>query len=380
MSMKKIIIIILVLFTSLVIVQAISYTTSSIPEEPITEVVVVRQLPQPTVITLGFVGDIMMHGAQIKSGYDAESDTHSFNDYFQYLGNRFRNYDYLIGNLETPSDASQSFGAYPLFNAPPAILDALQTAGFDALQVANNHSFDAGISGMRTTLQAMQERDIVPLGISSAPDPYAPTMVDVEGIRLGFVAATYGFNIGGNTSDIPEVVHTIGSGKIEEMIRMARERGADIVIVMPHWGSEYQRSYSEEQSELAKLWIEAGADVIVGTHPHVVQPVQIIRTDTGRTGIIAYSLGNFVSNQQDRYTDLGGLLEITITDQPGTDTPPVITDYGFEYLYTHKHRLANRLTEYRTLLLSDAPYLVDLTEDQKSRITDYQMLPSVFEF
>jgi len=176
------------------------------------------------------------------------------------------------------------------------------------------------------------------------------------------------------------VVHTIDSGKIEEMIRTARERGSDIVIVMPHWGNEYQRTYSEEQSELAWSWIKAGADIVVGTHPHVVQPVQVITLETGRTGIVAYSLGNFVSNQQDRYTDLGGLLEITITDQPGTDTPPVITDYHFEYLYTHKHKLANGLTQYRTLLLSDAHYLTEITEEQKSRIIEYQMVPSVFEY
>lgn len=380
MFMKKIIIILIVIFASLVVLRTSPSTPSSIPKEPATEVLVVQQPPQPTVITLGFVGDIMMHGAQIKSGYNAETQSYTFDDYFYYLKHRFNEYDYLIGNLETPSDVSQSFGAYPLFNAPLAILDALRTAGFDALQFANNHSFDAGISGMRATLLAMKERNLIPLGISSVPDIYAPMIVEIEGITFGFVSATYGFNIGGNTSDGKEVVHTIGDGMIESMIQVARERGADIVIVMPHWGNEYQRNYTEEQVVRAQSWIEAGADVVVGTHPHVVQPIQIITTDTGRTGIIAYSLGNFVSNQQDRYTDLGGLLEITITDEPGADTPPLITDYHFEYLYTHKQRLAHRLTQYRTLLLSDAHYLTELTEEQKSRIIEYQMLPSIFEY
>jgi len=185
--MKKIIILI---FFALLIVIAPSYTTTLIPKDFIIETIV-TQPPQPTVTTLGFVGDIMMHGAQIKSGYDIKRDIYSFDDYFQYLENRFRNYDYLVGNLETPTDGSQSFGAYPLFNSPPAILDALQNASFDALQFANNHTFDAGVSGMRATLTAMLERNIVPIGISSIPDPYAPTLVDVNGITLGFVSATY---------------------------------------------------------------------------------------------------------------------------------------------------------------------------------------------
>jgi len=253
--------------------------------------------------TLGFVGDIMMHGPQIKAGYNTKTKDYDFKSFFTDISSTTKAYDYMIGNLETPVAGSRfGYGSYPSFNAPTPILDALVNAGFDALSVANNHIYDKGLKGASSTLDNIIDKNIKPLGVSYIKNDYQ--IIIVNDVKLGVYAFTYGFNTGDNSSKSNFIINKYNYNELKNVISEMKSN-VDYIILLPHYGKEYQRHVTKEDKILFESWIDMGADIIVGSHPHVLKPIQIYKDK-----LIAYSLGNFISNQQDVYTDLGGLLEI----------------------------------------------------------------------
>ncbi len=367
---------ILVLGTYAWYTTSLAATTSQIISSiPTPQAVSKRIRWKPQEIQIAFVGDIMLHGKQIKSAYNSNSKTYGFSSYFKKLQTDFIEFDYLVGNLETPVAGKElGYGAYPLFNAPNEILTNLKDSGFDMLQLANNHTYDRGYTGMKKTLENVKSQDFEQVGYApniTSPDP---AIISFEDMKVAFIAGTYGFNTAGNPKNVTDGVVVISEKNITEMIKKSQELGADVIIVLPHWGTEYSKIESEKQVQQATKWIEEGAHLVVGSHPHVTQPVREITTTSGKKGVVAYSLGNFVSNQQDPYTDLGGIFTVSIRKDTYKE-PARINNYEFKYLFNYQNTTRRPgFTDYSIDYLENAFLIPGLTKVQKARISEYMKL------
>ena len=264
------------------------------------------------------VGDIMMHGSQIKSGYNSSSKTYNYDSFFTEVKEIISRGDWKIGNLETTLAGPETgYTGYPLFNAPDTLADAIKNAGFNVLTTANNHSLDRREAGALKTLENVRKRGIEPVGTAaSAEEAEEILILEKNEISMAILAYTYGTN----GIPIPDgkdyLVNLIDEAEIVEDIQAAEDLGVDVVTVALHFGSEYQRQPNQQQKKLVKSLVDAGADIILGSHPHVVQPYEIFeRTDesgTPKKAVAIYSMGNFISNQRGNYKDLGVIFKVNI--------------------------------------------------------------------
>ncbi len=280
---------------------------------------------QPTVpapydasVKLIAVGDIMMHSPQIPAGYDAATGVYSFDNYFTSVKSILSQGDWVMANLETTlAGKDLKYSGYPMFNSPAELADALKNSGFNIITNANNHSLDRGETGVLRTIDELNARGFIIKGTAkSEAEAQKLVTVSKNGITMAILAYTYGTN----GIPVPDgksyLVSLIDEAKMIKDIKAAKESGVDLVTIALHFGYEYHRMPNDDQKQLAKDLIKAGADIILGSHPHVVQPYEVIdvQDETGhfRKGIVIYSLGNFISNQTGGYTDYGVIFELTI--------------------------------------------------------------------
>ena len=276
-----------------------------------------------TNVTISVVGDLMCHSVQFNFAR-VEADSFDFSGVFREVNKYPSSSDFTYGNLETVlAGKSKSYSGYPFFNTPDAFLDAIKNAGFDLLVTANNHALDQGEKGILRTIKKMNEIGINHTGtFISQRDRDSVRIVNLKNIKLAVLAYTYG------TNDIPVpkgknyLINLIDFDLIESDIAKARKDGAEIVLVNFHYGEEYKREPVTFQNEVVNKTIEAGADIIIGGHPHVIQPVNYFKTDSAKldTGFVAYSMGNFISNQRWRYSDAGLILNIQLVKNRNTDS------------------------------------------------------------
>ncbi len=289
--------------------------------------------------TLTAIGDVMMHQWQITRGYDAATDTFDYADSFQYVESYLSEADFTFGNLETTfagrykgsSSDILGYSCYPMFNAPEVLGNNLQDVGVDMVATANNHSLDSGLQGLYSTLDYLDSIEMRHLGTArSEEEQREPCVVEVNGITFGFVCYTYGTNGISVPSSAPYCINTLDNYEADKLqamcdnVRALDESGVDVVMPIIHFGTEYREMPDSWQEKCVDLLFEAGADVIVGGHPHVVEPMEIreIRNDDGttRTGYVIYSLGNFISSQ--RYEngvmkDIGLIMDMDFEKQNG---------------------------------------------------------------
>jgi poly-gamma-glutamate capsule biosynthesis protein CapA/YwtB (metallophosphatase superfamily) len=276
--------------------------------------------------TLTAVGDIMMHSPQIPAGYNTQTKAYNYDHFFSEVKPLLSAGDWVIGNLETPlAGAEQGYSGYPQFNAPEALADALKLAGINILSTANNHSLDRREDGVLKTIDHLRESGLLFTGTAQSKDESDELLIVTKNdISMAILSYTYGTN----GIPVPEgkdyLVNLINEEKMIEVIRRARNEKVDVVTIALHFGLEYQREPTNAQKELVRTLIASGADIILGSHPHVVQPYEKIEvtTDQGqsRTGFVIYSLGNFISNQGPaqgtaKYTDVGLILNLKIQKQ-----------------------------------------------------------------
>lgn len=268
-------------------------------------------------VTLVAVGDVMMHIGQVWAGYDEKEKTFDYSGFFAKVRDIITEADIALANLETTlAGPEETFTGYPRFNSPDEIADALKYAGFDIIFTSNNHSMDRGEKGVLRTLRVLRDKGLVPVGTNESEEDRQKLLVsEVNGVNLAFLAYTYGTNGIPLPKDKPFLVNLIDEKVILEDIKAAR-KSADAVIVYLHFGQEYSRKPSKEQRNLAQKLILAGADLIIGSHPHVLQPGEWLEVETpsGRLNkkYIAYSLGNFISAQTRPHTDEGVILRVTL--------------------------------------------------------------------
>jgi poly-gamma-glutamate capsule biosynthesis protein CapA/YwtB (metallophosphatase superfamily) len=266
-----------------------------------------------SVLLVMFTGDIMGHDGQISSAYDDSTGTYSYDSVFKYISPLISAADIAIGNLEVTL-GGKPYKGYPAFSSPDELALACRDAGFDILTTANNHAADRGPKGIARTIRVLDSLNIKHTGTwtdSQARDTLSPLMITENGISLALLSYTYGTN--GIVVPPPEVVSYIDTIRIGNDIKASAERGADLVIVSVHWGTEYDTLPSSEQKQLAAAIFRSGADIIIGSHPHVIQPMIASVDSTGLAEPVVWSMGNFVSNQRQRRRDGGSMICLELT-------------------------------------------------------------------
>ncbi len=284
--------------------------------------VILTKPPKPKRYTtegeLVAVGDIMMHGSQIKSGYHAQTKTYHYDSFFTDVQPILSQGDWVIGNLETTlAGAAAKYTGYPRFNAPETLADAIKQAGFNILTTANNHSLDRGEAGVLKTLDTVRDRGLEPVGTNASLEESQKILISTKNdISMAILAYTYGTNGIPIPNGKDYLVALMNEPQMIADIAEAEQLGVDIITVALHFGTEYQRQPSQSQKQLVQKLIAAGADIILGSHPHVVQPYEIFeiseRSGEKRKAVAIYSMGNFISNQRGGYKDLGVIFKIKI--------------------------------------------------------------------
>ncbi|GAB2498637.1 CapA family protein [Alkalibacterium psychrotolerans] len=329
-------------------------------------------------IRLSAVGDVMGHGAQLESAYDAETDTYDFTSVFEDIRPHIEGADIAIANLETTlAGDSRPYIGYPLFNTPDAIVDALDYAGFDTVITTNNHSLDTRAEGLRRTVEVIEEKGLDPVGtFSEAPESHV-FYKDVNGIKIAILAYTEhlnGLEAQYSDQELNDMVNMISEERILADIEEAREADVDIMVSYLHWGQEYQREPNEYQRHYAELLTREGVDIILGSHPHVIQPTEFLEVD-GNESFVAYSLGNFVSNQRRETlgeamapTEDGVVMHIDIqkNEQTGETTVQNV-DYTATWVYRNRHE-GNQNYTYRILPVEDHMENEEFSEDFRNRM------------
>jgi poly-gamma-glutamate capsule biosynthesis protein CapA/YwtB (metallophosphatase superfamily) len=272
-------------------------------------------------------GDIIIHEPLYttarKNAQNTES-TFDFSPYFSQIGDSIAAADYTVGNVDGPlgGRGSRGYRFYPQFNTPPHLLTALKEAGVDMLTLANNHALDTYLDGLKRTVDNVEKAEIEHIGAYRSQQEYdTPKVIEINGIRVGFTNYTVSTNNLENSSDPDAMVYglrTTRNSSPTKDIAALREAGAEIVAVYMHWGEEYERKASASQKNLAQKLVAAGADIIIGGHPHVVQPIEEVRAKdadgNSRSALVVYSMGNFLSDQRARYRDSGIIFEFTLVD------------------------------------------------------------------
>lgn len=259
-------------------------------------------------LTILVAGDIMMHTRQIESAHRGGQE-YDFNSYFHLLEDRIREADIAIANMEFTL-AGEPYTGYPCFSAPDSFASYIARCGFDIFLTANNHIYDKGGKGAERTLEIYRNIDGVQFtGLASDEDEMdatTPLIILRKGIKTALINFTYGTNIGTRTH-WPKVNYMAGRDLLKGAVDKAHEEDADLIIALPHWGDEYVLSHNGSQEDMAAWLVENGTDIIIGSHPHVIQDT--LKTDSAQ---VAYSLGNLVSNMSAANTQLGLIATLTI--------------------------------------------------------------------
>lgn len=264
-----------------------------------------------TQITLLFVGDVMQHKPQLNAaktslGYD-------YSLCFQHIQKEVRQADLAIANLETTL-GGKPYSGYPMFSSPNELLLELINTGFNVIQIANNHILDRGAKGLKRTLFLLDSLNVYHTGAYTSNndrEEKTPLLIEKKGFKIAFLNYTYGTN--GLTVDSPYIVNYIDTVIIKKDLQTAKLKKPDAIITLLHWGEEYQKNPNKEQKKLAHWLINNGVDYIIGSHPHVIQPIHVV-TDSliKQKKVIAYSLGNFISNMNKEGTDGGIMLKLIL--------------------------------------------------------------------
>ena len=265
-------------------------------------------------ISLLFIGDIMGHDEQIWSAEDRTTHTYSYDDVFQYVKDEISEADLAVANFEVTL-AGPPYKGYPAFSSPPSLASACKNAGIDFLVTANNHSADRGKKGILSTIDRLDSLAIPHTGTfkdQAARDSLYPPVIEKNGFRLALLNYTYGTN--GITVQPPAIVNMLEKNTIAADIQKAKQKNPDAIILFLHWGTEYDTIPGKAQTELAGYLFGLGVDLIIGSHPHVIQRMERTMDETAmKDRLVVYSLGNFVSNQRRMNTDGGTIVRIELS-------------------------------------------------------------------
>ena len=313
-------------------------STSNVATPPIEE--------KPVFVTIRAVGDNLMHSPIFNSC--KTEDGYNFDGLYTHITPYIEEADVAAINQETIFvDAAQAFSGYPSFGTPAQVGDSIAKAGFNLVTHATNHTYDRGYNAVVHTMDFWDGYDeITVLGINKTEQEQQEiTLWEKDGLKIAMLNFTYGLNGYVLPSDKQYLVNLLDRGELNASLLRKAEESADITVVFVHFGTEYTHTPTEEQKRDVEFLCQNGADVIIGGHPHVIQPVAEHTSENGNKAVVFYSLGNFVSNQSGEDKILGGMASVTITKDKG-----VTTVSSYEMLPTVTH-VSDR--KYCAYMLSD---------------------------
>lgn len=337
-----------------------------------------------TRLSLLFLGDIMQHDSQIADAYDQRTGQYDYRPCFQYIKPYIQAVDVAIGNLEVTL-AGKPYKGYPQFSAPDELLVALKELGMDVIVTANNHSADRGKSGIERTIAMLDSFNIPHTGTfrgQAEKNRLHPLVIERQGFKLAILNYTYGTN--GLPVAKPNIVNMLDTTAIRKDLQKAVSLKPDAIIVFPHWGLEYQSQPSKVQKDITELCFRYGAQLVIGAHPHVLQPME---WRASQDQLVAYSLGNFVSGQRKRYTDGGALVRVELEKVSFADGSSATNIHDAGYILEWVYRTNDARKDYYVLPVPDVEHEPDafwmdagskeafktFVSDSRSLFKDYNM-------
>ena len=273
-------------------------------------------------VSMSVIGDIMCHNSQYNDAY--KNGEYDFSYVFDDIKEHIETADLAIGNLETTfAGKDRGYASYPTFNTPEILAQDLKELGIDVVSTANNHSLDTGYKGIESTIDYLDEAGILHTGTyKSVEDQENIVIKDVNGLKFAFLAYTYGTNGIPVPSGREYCINLIDKELIKRHLDLAKNLKPDVICVNMHWGIEYQNSPNAEQEELANFLFENGVDIILGSHPHVLQKMEskeiLLSNGELKNGFVIYSLGNFMSGQTKANTRNSIILKLDIIKEGST--------------------------------------------------------------
>ena len=281
---------------------------------------VVKKVPAPgsqkvATASIGVTGDILIHNDVLKAALTSDGN-YDFNSMLSDVAPYYKKYTKMIANLEvTLGGAEKGYSSYPMFNTPDSIATALKNAGVDMVLTSNNHTYDTGLSGIKRTLQVLDSMGIEHTGTRSTESGPRFMVSNINGIKVGMMCYTYETqsSTAGRkalnglllTAEAGPLVNSFDYNKLsnfysdaEQSIAQMKQQGAEAIVFFMHWGNEYQLTQNSYQKKMAQKLCDLGVDVIVGGHPHVIQPFDTLVSEKGHETICIYSIGNALSNQR----------------------------------------------------------------------------------
>ena len=332
---------------------------------------IVEETPtQPDItINLSAIGDIMCHSPNYQDAYNSKTKAYDFSTFFSQIKSYITNADIAIGNLETTfAGGTKAYSGYPTFNSPPQLAQDVADMGIDILTTSNNHSLDTGYNGLINTLDELDKIGIAHTGTFRSQEEKDTILYkDVNGIKIAFLSYAYGTNGIPVPKGKEYCINLIDKDLIKSHLEKAKEQNPDVICVSMHWGVEYKTKQNSEQEDLADFLFENGADIILGSHPHVPEPMEkrtvTLADGTTKDGFVIYSLGNFCSAQKDKYTKDSVILNLKLTKH--SDGKVSIDSYDYIPIYMQDNG-ANAANRYEIV---DLKQKIEEYESGNSQIT-----------
>lgn len=292
-----------------------------------------------TTFTMTAIGDVLCHNTQYWDAYNRDTDTYDFSYVFEDIKHYFEATDISIGNLETSfAGKERGYSNYPTFNSPDALVYDLKEMGLDIITTAGNHCLDMGFSGLSRTIDVLDDAGLAHLGTYKTQEERDQVFItDVKGVKIAFINYTYGTNGIPVPSNKEFCVNLIDKDLIKKDIESAKSQNVDMIVACMHWGIEYRTTANAEQEELADFLFENGVDVILGNHPHVLEPMEkrtvTLEDGTTKDGFVIYACGNFICDQNAENTRNSIILNLTITKHSDGKITIDKADYVPIYMY-----------------------------------------------
>ncbi|WP_170291736.1 CapA family protein [Heliobacterium mobile] len=303
-------------------------------------------------ILLAATGDVLIHDSMILAGQ--EDRGYSYKHFFTQVKPYIEKADIAIADFEgTMAGPDNGFSGYPLFNCPAEMAQALADTGFDLVTIAGNHILDKGTDGLIRTVSNIEQAGMTPVGAyRNAEERKKVTIKEIKGVKIAYLAYTYGTNGIPVPKDKPYLVNLLDETAMVKDVTEAKALGADFVIASLHMGEEYQRQPDDGQKRWVQKAFAAGVDVVLASHPHVLQPFEK-HVVNGKERFVIYSLGNFISAQKGRYRDAGVIVYVPLKKQvEGGNSRSEIGDVRYVPLWTDRYSRRGR-QDYRVLPIGD---------------------------
>lgn len=293
-----------------------------------------------TTFTMTAIGDVLCHNTQYWDAYNKDTDAYDFSYVFENIKHYFEATDISIGNLETSfAGKERGYSNYPTFNSPDALVYDLKEMGLDIITTAGNHCLDMGFSGLSRTIDVLDHAGLKHLGTYKTQEERDQVFItEVKGVKIAFINYTYGTNGIPVPSDKEFCVNLIDKDLIKKDLESAKSQNVDMIVACMHWGTEYRTTANAEQEELADFLFQNGVDVILGNHPHVLEPMEkrtvTLEDGTTKDGFVIYACGNFICDQNAENTRNSIILNLTITKH--SDGKITIDNANYIPIYMYK--------------------------------------------